>query len=365
MNNLSNDNILLKFRAKYNFCSGLVWLVLAGAVALGVRSAWAVPEADLAVAFDGQVRPFVQANFVTGSFSGTDGLTVRFRKRGVAHAVGTVLVVGGRTEFNAKYDELLYDLRDLPVTFFVLDHRGQGLSDRMLADANKGHVVSFDDYVFDMSTFVDTVVSQETKGPLIVIAHSMGGLVSALYANSHPDSVQGLVLCAPMMGIKTAPLPSRAARILAQGASLFGLGGRYVLGGRPYDPEKSFSANDVTRSEVRFALNKRLVAESPDNALGSPTFEWVNQAFAGMDRLAMDHKKLVMPVLLLQAGSDKVVQNAPQAEFCHDLPDCTLVTLPDAGHEILMERDAIRDSALKKIRDFVGKLILTQPGGGR
>lgn len=316
-----------------------------------------MPEPELATAFDAQVRPFVQANFGSGSFVGSGGAVVRYRTRRIDNAAGALVVVNGRTEFSAKYDELLYDLRDLPVNFFSYDHRGQGMSDRLLRDANKGHVVRFCDYVFDLSIFIAKIVQKENPGPLIVVSHSMGGLVALLHANSQPASVQGMILCAPMLGINTAPLPAGAARLLAQGATVLGFAERYVPGGKPYDPNKSFSDNDVTHSEARFTLNKRLIADMPGLALGSPTFGWINQAFAGMDQLAADHRQLTMPVMLLQAEKDKVVQLAPQTAFCQSLPDCSLVPLPGAGHEILMERDAIRDAAIERIRAFVGGLI--------
>ncbi|MDP2106197.1 MAG: alpha/beta fold hydrolase, partial [Desulfobulbaceae bacterium] len=336
---------------------GLLALILAAMVLSWSQAVFAVPESDLAVAFDAQVRPFIQQHFITGSFTGTGGLTLRYREREVENAVGIVVVVGGRTEFSSKYDELLYDLRDLPLTFYSVDHRGQGISDRLLSDKNKGHVVRFEDYVIDLSIFVDTIVRKKHKGPLVIIAHSMGGLVSALYANSYPDSVQGLILCSPMLGIKTSLLPTVAARFLIQGACSLGFEDRYIFGCQSSDSGKSFSANKVTHSEARFSLNQRLVAETPDNALGNPTFGWINQAFVGMDHLAASHRQLVMPVLLLQAEEDKVVRNAPQNALCRDLPECTLVTLPGSGHEILMERDPVRNSALKRIRGFVGMII--------
>jgi len=95
-------------------------------------------------------------------------------------------------------------------------------------------------------------------------------------------------------------------------------------------------------------------------ALGSPTYGWVEQALAGMDSIARDHRGLTMPVLLLQAGADTVVDKRAQSALCADLPDCALVEMPGARHEILMEEDARRDLALAQIRDFVLPLLARQ-----
>ena len=47
------------------------------------------------------------------------------------------MVVNGRTEYAEKYAELFYDLKDLGFSLYIYDHRGQGLSSRLLADRGK------------------------------------------------------------------------------------------------------------------------------------------------------------------------------------------------------------------------------------
>jgi lysophospholipase len=317
----------------------------------------AVPEAELPAAFATRIKPFFDQQFSFGSFPGTGGVSLRYAKRVVPDQRGVLVVVDGRTEFLAKYAELLYDLRDLPLSVYIFDQRGQGASGRLLPDHDKGYVRCFKDYVNDLAIFIDTVVQPDRKVPLFILSHSTGGLVAGLYANGHPDSVQGLILCAPMLGLHTAPFPTPIARLLAWSATRLDLGGRYVPGGGPYNPAFPFSANVVTHSKARFALNQRLVAISPGNALGSPTYSWVNQAFVGMDRLAANHRQLKMPVLLLSAGEDSVVDNKAEAKFCRTLPSCTLITMPGSRHEILMEEDSIRNRALALIREFVARHI--------
>lgn len=350
----------LKYRTKNNLCVLLVMAILAGHLGGLPSAALAVSEGALATSFAGQVQPFFEENFTLGSFQGTAGVTLPYAKRQVPNPRGIMVLVNGRTEFMAKYAELCYDLRDLPWSIYLYDQRGQGRSDRLLAEHDKGHVVKFDDYVADLSFFIDTVVQPDRTLPLLLLTHSMGGTVAALYANAHAETVQGLILSSPMLAINTAPLPAVVARLLAQSASCLGFAASFVPGGRPYNPAKPFSTNDVTHSQARFGLNQRLVAEAPANALGSPTFGWVDQALAGMDNLTADHQHLTMPVLLLRAGADTVVQTPPQAALCGELPDCTLVEMPGARHEILMEEDGIRNRAIAAILDFIEGLVPVQ-----
>ncbi|MDD5759845.1 MAG: alpha/beta fold hydrolase [Desulfobulbaceae bacterium] len=330
----------------------------------------ALPEQELRSSFAFKIQPFFDEHFLLGTFQGVGNVTIHYAKREIPNPQGTLLLVVGRTEFLSKYAELLYDLRDLPFSYYLFDPRGQGASDRLLPDHDKGHVDSFDDYVSDLSVFISTVIktphiqktnsTQHPAPPLFMLTHSMGGTVAALYANKHPNVVQGLILCAPMLSINTKPFPLPLAKLLSHTASLLGCSTFYVPNGKAYDPLTSFHDNKVTHSQVRFRLNQTLVSTVPINSLGSPTYGWMDHAFAAMQRLTTEHRQLTMPILLLQAGDDTVVNNNPQSAFCADLPRCTLVNLPGARHEILMEEDRIRDQALTFIRIF-----LTQNTAGR
>lgn len=344
----------LNFRFTFKLTHLLVLALPVVWLAALSSSALVIPEAELASSFASRVRPFFDGQFTFGSLPGQGGVTLRYAKREVEHGRGTLLVVNGRSEFLAKYAELFYDLKGLPLSFYIFDQRGQGASDRLLPDHDRGHVEKFQDYVDDLSIFIDTVVRPDRGRPLFILSHSLGGVVAGLYADSHPEAVQGLILSSPMLAINTPPFPNPVARLLARSATLLGLGGCYVPGGGPYDPaKKPFVANDLTRSEARFDLNRALITTSPKDALGSPTYGWVAQAFIGMDRLSANHHHLTMPVLLLSAGADTVVDTLAAAEFCRTLPKCTLVELPGARHEILMEEDRTRDRALALIREFV------------
>ena len=51
---------------------------------------------------------------------------------------GTVLLLNGRKEYLEKYHETICDLNDRGFAVVSFDWRGQGLSDRLLPDRNKG-----------------------------------------------------------------------------------------------------------------------------------------------------------------------------------------------------------------------------------
>ena len=98
-----------------------------------------------------------------------------------------------------QYQELAWDLWRQGYSLYLIDHRGQGMSDRMLADKEKGYVDQFDDYVADLKQFHDEVIAQDKPAKLFLLAHSMGGpsRLGLGYLERWPNDIQAAVLSSP------------------------------------------------------------------------------------------------------------------------------------------------------------------------
>lgn len=125
-----------------------------------------------------------------------------------------ILLVNGRVEGYLKYQELAWDLWRQGYSLYLIDHRGQGLSDRLLADKEKGYVADFDDYVLDLKQFHDDVILADKPAKLFLLAHSMGGAISARYLERWPDDIKAAVLSSPHDGHQ----PRRPAQVAGTGA---------------------------------------------------------------------------------------------------------------------------------------------------
>lgn len=305
--------------------------------------------------------PYFLEHFITGVMKTHDGKEIRYAKSENVNEKGALVVVDGRTEFMAKYAEVFYDLRSTGYSFYIYDQRGQGESSRMLADPEKGYVDKFDDYVKDLNQFLDTIVRISDHKSVFLLSHSMGGPVSILYERKHPGTITGMILCSPMLDINTAPFPKGLAKITVKTLTVLGMGTRYVFGGKPYDPHFPFENNDLTDSYARFELNRRLVEENPKVALGGPTLRWLAEAFRAIDRIKADTSDLHVPILLMVGEEDTVVGKKSQQTFCSTQPDCSLVILPHGKHELLMEKDQVRDSVLENIRVFLNRHTVNNP----
>jgi lysophospholipase len=333
--------------------SAFLFFVLVFFLGGGAVPIMAVAEKEVQELSESTLMPYFLEHFTPGSLQTHDGREISYAKFEAAGQAGALVVVDGRTEFMAKYSEVFYDLRNTGLSFYIYDHRGQGESSRLLADREKGHVEHFDDYIEDLHLFLDTVVKAGSPGPIYLLSHSMGATIAVLHERKYPGMVAGMVLSSPMFSVNTAPFPPLLARSLSRVFTLFGFGSRYVIGGKPYDHRQIFENNVLTDSFARFELNKRRVEENPRVALGSPTFTWLAEAFSAMDRVRNDTVGLQTPMLVLVGEEDVVVGRTVQKEFCDARSNCSFVLLPRGKHELLMEKDQVRDLVLVHIKDFL------------
>lgn len=278
-----------------------------------------------------------------------------------------VVVSPGRTEFLDKYIELVFDLNQQGYACYLLDHRGQGGSDRLLADPHKGHVGRFDDYVDDLALFLREVVAPREEVAPVLLGHSMGGAIVARYLQRYPGRAAAGVLCAPMCEIDTGAPAWLVRPLVAMIEALAsGLGGEpgYVPGGKGYRPipfREGGRLNALTTSERRFDYFCRQYEAQPGWQLGSPTRQWLLEAFDAMRALHRDAAALREPLALLVADDDRIVRPRGAVALAQALERARGEPLPrlqlaGTGHELLMESDCHRLPALHFALDFIESL---------
>lgn len=262
---------------------------------------------------------------------------------------GTVLLLQGRREFIEKYYETIADLLERGFAVATLDWRGQGLSDRLLPDRQRGHAADFADFVSDMAQFVAWVRGASARGrcpgPFLILAHSMGGHVAARYLAAHQGDIERAILIAPMIGIRFGILPESVARGIARLALAAGRGERYALLQGPYsERNRRAEAGLLSSDPARLDDEILLCRDNPDLALGGVTFGWVAAAIRSIDHLRSPGvaEAIRLPLLVTLASRDQVVDNGETRRFAARMAQARVVTIADARHEILKERDALR-----------------------
>ncbi len=161
-----------------------------------------------------------------------------------------------------------------------------------------------------------------------------------------------------MLGLKFGKVNPLVARALTRLSNAFGRAGRYTLGqsGKPF--EETFEGNILTHDPVRYGRHRAQIAANPDLALGATTWGWLDFALRATDVLSRPERLrgVTVPVDIVSAEDDSLVDNAAQAAAARNLPQGRLITVPGAYHEILMETDAMRNIFLRVFDALTGKV---------
>jgi lysophospholipase len=319
---------------------------------------------------------------------------------------GAVVIVPGFTEGLVIYQEVIHDLLRNGWSAYILDHRNQGFSTRLIDSDDghdKGHLDRFDHMVSDLDRFVRQVQKARAEDaarsarPLVLLAHSMGGAASALMLarQGEQSPFQAAALVTPMMEPTVAPASSKTwgdrslRRWCNEGRMPFffswpGLattraqGGTFEQEWRSYREMLDRSAHAQTHSVVRHDIrwhNRAGTCEGEhcghgDARIAGATMGWVAQACAASaEARGEGAARIQVPVLLLQGGEDPLVEPQAQHDFCEHVNAakpgdargrCTGLRLPESRHGLLVEIDRLRRPALVEILSFWERAIRPQ-----
>jgi lysophospholipase len=300
-------------------------------------------------------------------FSNPNGRKLRFGtvapKSKVPDAV--VVCLPGLSEFSEKYYELAHDLLDRNLSMWILDWQGQGLSDRALSNRQKRHSEGFDQDVADLHFFLMEYVKHASvhpdvgRIPMVMLAHSMGGNIGLRYLLDHPDMFTCAAFSSPMTGIKAVEFlrPSIAVDVAALLKECMNLS--YVMGSKDWsaaeraDPKRNIFSSDP----VRAAVHNAWMLSNPTLQVGGVTYGWVHAALQSCYALqnTMSQNPIQIPCLFGLAGHEHLVSNKQTRKITAMMPHATVLELKDSLHEILMERDEIRNVFLDSFMDLLAR----------
>lgn len=300
----------------------------------------------------------VPAGAVSGHLVTADSIRIRFAHWPPAPGTpwrGTVTVLPGRAEFIEKYFDVVRDLTARGFAVATLDWRGQGGSERLLANPRRGYVGDFLDYQRDLAAFMRQVVLPDCPAPHYALAHSMGGavLLDALLAGHR--WFDRAVLAAPMLALQLGAMTGTVGVLAAAGTAV-GLGRAYIPGGGDTPINfRPFPINRVTSDPVRYARAADFITAHPELGLGSPTFRWLATAFAAMHRVTAPEalRAIRLPLLLMAGGADRIVSNRMVEHVASRLIAGAQLVIPAAKHELMMERDALRSQFWAAFDGFI------------
>jgi lysophospholipase len=270
-------------------------------------------------------------------FESFDGAPIRMVRFGGSGQRGTCLIVPGWTEPAEKYAEVALDLMDRDFEAVCIDPRGQGLSHRLSETDDRGRIDVFSKYVRDL----EAAASRCGEGPLVLLGHSMGGLTALSYLCGG-----GRADCAVLSAPATRIFPKFWQRMGARAAVSFLC--RLGLQDRPLSKAggeaMEFDGNTLTSDRTRHAMLKGLLETSDDLALPPQTPAMVRALLRQQQWLEGDGlDALGVPMTIVSAGEDSWVDSGHHQILAERSSLISLTVIEGAKHEILMERDELRD----------------------
>jgi lysophospholipase len=295
-------------------------------------------------------------NLIWGDFKNKRGQVLRTANAPAQNSRGKILLLGGLSEFCEKYFETIRDLNARGYDVITFDWLAQGGSERPLKQyPTRIYVETFDDYADDLVEFIDTYLADE---PFFILAHSMGAHHVLKYALHHPNkNILGLILSAPMIAmyaVERVPpfIRNGILKVISLNKTNFVPAGMdWSPHAMPYLSGTPALTSDPTRAYIQHNWMK----QNPVLRLGSPTVAWLLASIKSCTDLQtlLHSHALTYPSLIALAGSDFVVSSDIARQ---QIPsNATILELPKAKHEILMERDDIRNEFLNNIDSFLEK----------
>lgn len=302
------------------------------------------------------VLPWLSARRTDLTVAGDGGAPLfcsRFDGQGGA---GTVLVLHGFTENVDKYSELIHSLLRNGYSVVGYDQRGHGRSwrDPAISDRSLTHVDRFERYVIDLGAVCDAVLAGMPR-PWTIIAHSMGGGVTALFLEQRPGVFARAALCSPMIEANLGGLPVFAGKLLCGTACLLGRDKSRVLGSRPFSGPEDFATSCATGRE-RFEWYDALRVSAPAFQNNGPTYGWTREAIRATPRILAPGavERIDIPVRVYTAEEDGSVMPGAQERFAARLSNGRRSLVPGSRHEIYRSRDEALFPWWREILGFLG-----------
>ncbi|MFI5225239.1 MAG: alpha/beta hydrolase [Candidatus Limnocylindrales bacterium] len=269
------------------------------------------------------------------SNSGPDLLVHRWSAVGEPWA--SVLIVHGLAEHGGRYERTGGLLADAGLAVEAVDLRGAGGS-----AGRRAHVERFSDYLDDVEWRLAVIREAAAGRPVILLGHSLGGLVCLDYATSRRPLPDLLILSSPAIASTIPSWKKALARTFDSVAPTVRV------------------ANGVSGDQL-----------SRDPAVGeayfgdplvevSSTFRLGAESFRVQDRVRRSSGRLSIPTFVTHGEADPIVPVA-SSEYLAALPGVTRTVYPGLRHETLNEPEgpALVADMLAWLRAQVG-----DPGTG-
>jgi alpha-beta hydrolase superfamily lysophospholipase len=266
-------------------------------------------------------------------FDGAAG-AVNYRKWPAHDARAVAVFVHGVGEHSGLYDRFAARLNAHGISVLALDQIGHGLT-----AGNRGQIDSLEDLVLDVLSLTQIAADAHPAVDIVLIGHSLGGIVAAVVAGRYPDRYAGLVLSGTTLsapaGWSDGDEPEGTVEDDFDMDSAALSADPWYLAAMANDPLVFSGGAEMARSLRRVLPPawEELVGRLPD---------------------------LSLPILIVHGENDEVSPFAAAQRSAQSLTNAEVLGFTGGKHDVL--NDTVHESVAEAIAEFVNSLV--SPGAG-
>ena len=263
------------------------------------------------------------SNTTLSTFTASDGDNLALQDWPLPEGLGlrgVVLLVHGLGEHAGRYDHVARRLNSWGFAVRGYDQYGHGESDGV-----RGALPLPTRFTDDLADVMQSTRARMESGvPLILLGHSMGGLVTALLVAGQQAPVDALVLSSPALDAGLSPFQKVLLRVMLRVAPNLAVGNGLDADFISHDPDvvAAYRADPRVHDRISGRL-ARFIADS-----GPVVIERAS--------------RWTVPTLLMYAGQDRLVNPAGSRAFAAAAPADVVQShcFDSLFHEIFNELDA-------------------------
>lgn len=252
-----------------------------------------------------------------------------------------VVIQHGFGEHSGRYNNIIAALEAEKAVVYALDARGHGKT-----PGKRGHIDDFNVYADDLAVLIEKARKENGKLPMILIGHSMGGLIATLAAlkSNIAKELSGLVVSSgafkpaldTVQAIKKA-IGTVLARVAPAMTVPAGLDVKLIS--RDDNVVQAYQNDPLVHGKISMKMGVDL--------------------FATGKQLLNEASRITLPVLVFHGDADGIALAEGSREFFQGLSskDKTLKIYPGFYHETMNEPLGDRKQVISDIINWIKKHV--------
>lgn len=274
----------------------------------------------------------------TGIFAGVNSVQIYYHSWRADNPRGIIVIAHGLGEHSGRYLNLINTMQNDGVSFYALDHRGHGRS-----EGKRGHLNAFAEYTEDLKMLFKLVQKENPGVPIILLGHSMGGVIACQYALTYPQDMNGLILSSAGL-IPAMKIPNWKKWLANTMASLA--------------PALAMS-NGLDRSHLSHDQSVIDAYSNDPLVHDRVSFRWVAEFTQAGEDCLNRATELSMPLLVIHGEDDKIVdcQGSKEVMAKASSQNKQFYLFKGLYHETMNEIPPEREKVVNNVREWIIKQL--------